>query len=123
MKLLITLLFILISIPTLSALDIVATTKKKNPTLRVKIQGVNDLLKRQIIQNLKDCGWFSVENSAFANYTLNDPRILESTNSAEEGNELSFRGADSLNLGISYETSQGLYAGILMHSLSGYPTK
>ncbi|WP_088240444.1 TonB-dependent receptor plug domain-containing protein [Calothrix rhizosoleniae] len=78
----------------------------------VRTQGLEASLNLQLARNFY----------AFANYTLNDPRILESTNSAEEGNELSFRGADSLNLGISYETSQGLYAGILMHSLGAYPT-
>lgn len=57
----------------------------------------------------------------FANYTLNAPRILSSVNSAEEDNELRFAGADSLNLGISYEAPAGLYAGILMHSLGAYP--
>ena len=79
----------------------------------VRTQGLEASLNLQLARNFY----------AFANYTLNDPRILESSNSGEEGNELRFAGADSLNLGISYETSQGLYAGILMHSLSGYPTK
>lgn len=52
---------------------------------------------------------------AFVSYTANDPRILKSTNSAEVDKELRFAGADSLNAGLSYETRQGLYAGILMH--------
>lgn len=58
---------------------------------------------------------------AFVSYTANEPRILKSTNSAEVDKELWFAGADSLNAGLSYETRQGLYAGILMHSLGAYP--
>ncbi len=58
----------------------------------------------------------------FGNYTLNDPRILESSNPAEVDQELRFAGADSINLGLSYENPQGWYAGFLMHSLGSYPT-
>ncbi|MCG6135706.1 MAG: TonB-dependent receptor [Nostoc sp. LLA-1] len=58
----------------------------------------------------------------FVNYTLNDPRILESTNPEEVGQELRFAGANKLNLGVSYENPLGLYLGVLMNSLSGYPT-
>ncbi|MBW4624851.1 MAG: TonB-dependent receptor [Brasilonema octagenarum HA4186-MV1] len=78
----------------------------------VRTTGIEAALNVQLAKNVY----------AFANYTLNDPRIKESVNSAEKDKELRFAGADSLNLGISYETPQGLYAGILMHSLGSYPT-
>jgi vitamin B12 transporter len=58
----------------------------------------------------------------FVNYTLNDPRILESGNPEEVGQELRFAGANKLNLGVSYENPMGLYLGVLINSLSGYPT-
>lgn len=78
----------------------------------VRTRGIEAALNIQLAKNVY----------AFANYTLNDPRIKESVNSTEKDKELRFAGADSLNLGISYETPQGFYAGILMHSLSSYPT-
>lgn len=78
----------------------------------VRTTGIEAVVDVQLAKNIY----------AFVNYTLNEPRILESANSAEEDNELRFAGADSLNLGISYETPAGLYAGILMHSLGAYPT-
>jgi vitamin B12 transporter len=77
----------------------------------VRTTGIEAVLNIQIAKNIY----------GFINYTLNDPRILESANSTEEDNELRFAGADSLNLGISYETPAGLYAGILMHSLGAFP--
>ncbi|MEM7717551.1 MAG: hypothetical protein AAF349_29080 [Cyanobacteria bacterium P01_A01_bin.68] len=51
------------------------------------------------------------------NPKLVDPKILESSNPAEVDQELRFAGAESINLGLSYENPQGWYAGILMHSL------
>ncbi|NMF66104.1 TonB-dependent receptor plug domain-containing protein [Brasilonema octagenarum] len=78
----------------------------------VRTTGIEAALNVQLAKNVY----------AFVNYTLNDPRIKESVNSTEKDKELRFAGADSLNLGISYETPQGLYAGILMHSLGSYPT-
>lgn len=78
----------------------------------VRTTGIEAVLNVQFAKNIY----------GFVNYTLNNPRILSSANSAEEGNELRFAGADSLNLGISYETPAGLYMGILMHSLGAYPT-
>ncbi|GAA6615394.1 TonB-dependent receptor plug domain-containing protein [Scytonema sp. NUACC26] len=78
----------------------------------VRTLGLEAVLNVQLAKNVY----------AFVNYTLNEPRILESVNPNEEDNELRFAGADSLNLGISYETIQGLYTGILMHSLGSYPT-
>ena len=77
----------------------------------VRTTGIEAVLNVQLAKNIY----------GFVNYTLNDPRILESANSAEEDNELRFAGADSLNLGISYETPAGLYAGLLMHSLGAFP--
>nr|OEJ79562.1 TonB-dependent receptor [Cyanobacterium sp. IPPAS B-1200] len=55
---------------------------------------------------------------AFANYTLNDPRIIEDVNPAIEGNELGFRGANSFNLGIAYEKE--IYLALILKSLGGY---
>jgi len=43
-------------------------------------------------------------------------------NPNEEGRELRFAGADKLNLGLWYENRFGWYAGLLMNSLSSYPT-
>jgi vitamin B12 transporter len=78
----------------------------------VRTRGIEAALNVQVARNIV----------AFANYTLNDPRILESTNPAEVGNELRFAGANSLNAGISYQNAQGVYLSLLMRSLSGYPT-
>lgn len=78
----------------------------------VRTTGIEAVLNVQFAKNVY----------GFVNYTLNEPRILSSVNFAEEDNELRFAGADSLNLGISYETPAGLYAGILLHSLGAYPT-
>ena len=55
-------------------------------------------------------------------YTLNDPKIIESSNPAEVDQELRFAGADSINLGLSYKNAQGWYAEVLMHSLGSDPT-
>jgi vitamin B12 transporter len=79
---------------------------------KVRTTGIEAVLNLQLAKNIY----------AFVSYTANDPRILKSTNSAEVDKELRFAGADSLNAGLSYETRQGLYAGILMHSLGAYPT-
>lgn len=78
----------------------------------VRTRGIEAVLNVQLAKNFY----------AFVNYTLNEPRIKESVNPVEEDKELRFAGADSVNLGISYETPGGLYAGILMHSLGAYPT-
>ncbi|MEH2277479.1 MAG: TonB-dependent receptor [Nostoc sp.] len=77
---------------------------------KVRTTGIEAVLNLQLAKNIY----------AFVSYTANDPRILRSTNSAEVDKELRFAGADSLNAGLSYETRQGLYAGILMHSLGTY---
>ena len=79
---------------------------------KVRTNGVELALNLQLAKNF----YFS------GNYTLNEPKILESSNPAEVDQELRFAGADSINLGLSYENLQGWYAGILMHSLGSYPT-
>ena len=79
---------------------------------KVRTNGIELALNLQLAKNF----YFS------GNYTLNDPKIIESSNPDEVDQELRFAGADSINLGLSYENSQGLYAGILMHSLGSYPT-
>jgi len=78
----------------------------------VETTGIEASLNLQLAKNVY----------TFVNYTANDPRILESSNAAEIDKELRFAGADKLNLGVSYENPQGLYLGLLMNSLNGYPT-
>ncbi|MFN6518605.1 MAG: TonB-dependent receptor plug domain-containing protein [Nostoc sp. CreGUA01] len=78
----------------------------------VETTGLEATLNLQIAKNVY----------AFVNYTANDPRILESSNPAETNKELRFAGADSINIGINYENPEGLYMGLLMHSLGRYPT-
>ncbi|MGY6529977.1 MAG: TonB-dependent receptor plug domain-containing protein [Cyanobacterium sp.] len=56
----------------------------------------------------------------FANYTFNDARIVRDNNSAIEGNELGFRGANSFNLGIAYE--KDIYLALILKSLGSYFT-
>lgn len=56
---------------------------------------------------------------AFANYTLNEPEIMQDSDPSIEGNELSFRGADSLNVGLAYER-KGIYAAAIVRYLSSY---
>ncbi|MEL6462897.1 MAG: TonB-dependent receptor [Cyanobacteria bacterium J06621_15] len=79
---------------------------------KVRTNGIELALNLQLAKNF----YFS------GNYTLNDPKIIESSNPAEVDQELRFAGADSINLGLNYENPQGWYAGILMHSLGSYPT-
>lgn len=55
-------------------------------------------------------------------YTLNDAKILESVNPNEEGKQLRFASADKLNVSLSFENPEGWYFGLLLNSLSGYPT-
>jgi vitamin B12 transporter len=79
---------------------------------KVRTQGLEAALNVQIMPNV----------FASVGYTLNDPKILESVNPNEDGRELRFAGADKLNLGLWYENRFGWYAGLLMNSLSSYPT-
>lgn len=78
----------------------------------VETNGLEASLNLQLARNI----------FTFVNYTATDPRILESSNSAEVDKELRFAGADKLNLGISYENPFGWYFGLLMNSLGAYPT-
>ncbi|MBC6430828.1 TonB-dependent receptor [Nostoc sp. HG1] len=78
----------------------------------VETTGIEATLNLQLAKNIY----------AFVNYTANDPRILKSSNPAEIDKELRFAGADSINAGINYENPEGLYMGLLMHSLGKYPT-
>lgn len=57
---------------------------------------------------------------AFTNVTLNNTEILSDSNSANEGNDLSFRDANSVNLGLAYARPDGLYAGILLHYIGEF---
>ncbi len=79
---------------------------------KVRSQGLEAALNVQIAPNVY----------ALVGYTLNDPKILESVNPNEKGQELRFAGADKLNLGLWYENRFGWYAGLLMNSLGRYPT-
>ena len=74
---------------------------------RVRAEGLEASVSYQLAER-----WF-----LFANYTLNDPRIREAQDPTQVGNVLGFVGADSLNVGLSYETPQGLYAGLLLHQI------
>lgn len=52
-----------------------------------------------------------------ANYTLNSPVIKEDSDPDLEGNTLSFRGADVLNLGLAYESPEGLFFGVFVRNV------
>jgi vitamin B12 transporter len=77
---------------------------------RVKTLGLEADLNVQLARNVY----------AFANYTLNDPRIVRDANPDIEDNQLSFRDADSLNVGLAYETPRGIYAAVILRYLSDY---
>ncbi len=79
---------------------------------QVKTQGIEASVNAKIAPNVY----------AFVNYTLNNPRIEQDTNSAVVGKELRFAGADKLGIGISYENPDGWYCSLALNSLSGYPT-
>ncbi|OKH18323.1 TonB-dependent receptor [[Limnothrix rosea] IAM M-220] len=51
---------------------------------------------------------------AFANYTMNNSKILEDSNASVIGNEVRFAGTDFFNIGIAYENPQGFYAGLFV---------
>lgn len=78
---------------------------------QVRTRGVETALNLKLFRNV----------FLFANYTANNPIILDSINPLEIGKELRFAGADSFNWGLSYENLRGWYVGILMHSLEDYP--
>jgi vitamin B12 transporter len=77
---------------------------------RVKTVGLEADLNLQLARNVY----------AFANYTLNNPRIVRDRNADIEGNQLSFRDADSLKVGLAYETPRGGYAAVVLRYLSNY---
>jgi vitamin B12 transporter len=56
-----------------------------------------------------------------ANYTNTDPRITGDRNAALVGREVSFRGRDILNLGLSYRNGAGWFAGLFLRSVTGAP--
>lgn len=55
-----------------------------------------------------------------ANYTTSDPRILQDSDPTVLGKQLSFRGADSFNASLAYESSGGWYAGVFVHSIGSF---
>ena len=71
---------------------------------RVKTTGIETSVNMQLVNNF----FF------LANYTWNHPEIKDSI---DQGNELSFRGADVLNVGLSYENPQGLFMGAFIHNV------
>lgn len=79
---------------------------------KVRTQGLEAALNLRLADNV----------FASLGYTLNSPKILESSNPGETDKELRFAGADKLNLGLWYERPSGWYVGLLMNSLSSYPT-
>jgi vitamin B12 transporter len=77
---------------------------------RVKAIGIETEVNYQLFDN-----WF-----AFANYTWNDPTILEGPDPGNEGNLLPFSHADSWNLGVAYENLQGWYAALFLNAVSDF---
>jgi vitamin B12 transporter len=75
---------------------------------QVRATGVEVALDVQVVPNL----FFS------ANYTNTDPRITADRNPAIVGREVSFRGRDILNLGLSYRTPEGWFAGLFYRTVS-----
>jgi len=75
---------------------------------RVRTTGIEAALNFQVFKNV----------FLMANYTLNDPQIKSDANREIVGNQLSFRGADILNVGISYEIPTGLFVGVFLHNVS-----
>jgi vitamin B12 transporter len=74
---------------------------------RVQTTGIETALNLQLAKNI----FF------LANYTWNNPEIKESPDGLNEGNEPSFRGADVLNIGVSYENPRGLFAGAFVRNV------
>jgi len=75
---------------------------------RVRSIGIESELNYQLFETV----------FAFANYTWNDPEILAGPNPDNDGNAVPFTHADSWNLGVAYESAQGLYAALFLHSVS-----
>lgn len=77
---------------------------------RVQTWGLEAALDVQLARNVY----------AFGNYTLNETEIIDDATEANEGNELPFRGADTFNLGVAYETPDRFYAALLLHGVSDF---
>jgi vitamin B12 transporter len=75
---------------------------------QVRATGVEVSLDVQVVPNL----------FLSANYTNTDPRITADRNPALVGREVSFRGRDILNLGLSYRTPEGWFAGLFYRTVS-----
>ncbi|MGB2923748.1 MAG: TonB-dependent receptor [Limnothrix sp.] len=54
---------------------------------------------------------------AFANYTMNNSKILENANSATIDNEIAFAGTDFFNVGLAYENQRGAYVGLFLKNV------
>ncbi len=78
---------------------------------QVRATGVEVALDVQVVPNL----FFS------ANYTNTDPRITADRNPSFVGKELAFTGRDILNLGLSYRTAQGWFAGLFYRTVNTVP--
>lgn len=83
-----------------------ATSTPQNIS-RVEAIGIETSLDYQLFDNL----------FAFANYTWNRPEIREGPDPENEGNLLPFTHADSFNIGLAYETPEGLYAALIAHGI------
>ncbi len=60
--------------------------------------------------------------TAFANYTLNDPIIRSALDPQTIGKQLAFVGADSLNLGLTYRSTDGWYGSVFAHQVGSFFT-
>ena len=78
---------------------------------QVRATGVEVALDVQVVPNL----FFS------ANYTNTDPRITADRDPSLVGKELAFTGRDILNLGLSYRTAQGWFAGLFYRTVNTVP--
>ncbi|MFN3927735.1 MAG: TonB-dependent receptor [Pseudanabaenaceae cyanobacterium] len=78
---------------------------------QVRATGVELALDIQIVPNL----------FLSANYTNTDPRITDDRNPVLIGKEVSFRGRDILNVGLSYRTATGWLAGLFLRSTNTVP--
>jgi vitamin B12 transporter len=74
---------------------------------QVRSQGIEAALNLKLGSNLY----------LTSNYTAVDPRILASTNPEEVNKEKKFVGADSFNLGLSYENPGGIFAGLFLRTI------
>lgn len=77
---------------------------------RVRTIGIETEANVQLLPNL----------FAFANYTLNEPEILDAPNPDDEGNTLPFVDANTFNFGLAYEDQRGLYAALFLRNVSDF---